>query len=558
VQATYKEVRQAEAGNLVNVAFSTKEHILREGTECPSDFDPRIPVERRTGRVTELQRQMWDALALKLDSENAVEFGETVDRRIVYPALPGVDAELIDNGGLVSLALRNQVSHFVFGNEQLMRRLKILTEELVPHVAVMVSGKSRPGTWQIACAKAMRGAQVMLLKNTGLVLNDIVRTVERERHRLTNKGEDGKKKKNKDPVLAAEEEAAAADEAKLQEVVERMQGGSYTAMEMPAQVNPSHFMIFDAITDMPDKVIEKLTSALASSSAEGMHEMGFAATEMARMQYAWELCALFRYNATLLENRARFMHFMVTFVGFSVTITAVLLSAGNELCQDPADYYELQENDPDMIWQVQECIELSPWFHTSMALGCTIVPMISAFLLALSQKFNYATRWAQMTVAGERVCSEIYLYRTRVGDYKSSKKNAKLAALFADGELAGGTRGGGGGASSSALSSDPGSPSVNQNSQLDSSNEVGGGGGGDSNKSGDGEKKTRGPHASGREIFQANLMELLGEVQGSDFAFSSLSKPKSKHTKKLIYDKLYPFDAKKRGGLSTVRTRWPA
>ena len=53
-------------------------------------------------------------------------------------------------------------------------------------------------------------------------------------------------------------------------------------------------------------------------------------------------------------------------------------------------------------------------------------PMISAFLLALSQKFNYATRWAQMTVAGERVCSEIYLYRTRVGDYKSSKKTVFL------------------------------------------------------------------------------------------------------------------------------------
>ncbi|MFB1018319.1 MAG: hypothetical protein QMC46_09560, partial [Burkholderiaceae bacterium] len=50
-------------------------------------------------------------------------------------------------------------------------------------------------------------------------------------------------------------------------------------------------------------------------------------------------------------------------------------------------------------------------------------------MLALAHKLSYSKRWAMMAMAAHRVCSEIYLYRARVGDFQQRTKNAKLAAL---------------------------------------------------------------------------------------------------------------------------------
>jgi hypothetical protein len=56
--------------------------------------------------------------------------------------------------------------------------------------------------------------------------------------------------------------------------------------------------------------------------------------------------------------------------------------------------------------------------------------MLSTFALAVNNKFSYAKRWAILKVAGERVASEIYLYRARVGEYTQGSKDAKLLKLM--------------------------------------------------------------------------------------------------------------------------------
>ena len=56
--------------------------------------------------------------------------------------------------------------------------------------------------------------------------------------------------------------------------------------------------------------------------------------------------------------------------------------------------------------------------------------MVSALLIGIQSKFSYTKRWAMLNVAGERVASEIYLYRARVGEYSQRTKDAKLLKLI--------------------------------------------------------------------------------------------------------------------------------
>ena len=394
----------------------------------------------------------------------------------------------------------------------LANALKILTEDIVPHVAVFVTGKHE-GTWNLACEKAQRGAQVILLKNSGKIVNDIVKFVEVKREKqkqdsrtsASRSAADGAAEKEDSQLKSEEEGDGGQTEEKAQ------------SLTWPESVSSANFLIFNVLKDTPEKVIEKLTSALAVVGGDEMREMGFAQTEKERLKYAWELCVQYRHNAEQLQHKARQLHVLVTATAFMTTLCAVLLTASHE--QRPPGVHDTEEEEQRSssspaqqgeVLQFEEFLAIPAPAQSVLGLACAIVPMLSAFLLALASKFAYSKRWAMMVVAGERVCSEVYLYRARVGDYQQRNKNAKLAALVGE---------------HLALSDSGDDSTCNPRKKTQNQGAV-----------------VAAAVLTSREVFHENLKDLQTELMASEVKMASMQRPPKSAFQMLLYDKLYPFE----------------
>jgi hypothetical protein len=487
----FKKVQQGQARDLVNVAFGNKTwSIATQDGKFPTHNDLQssncgvmLPGFDLQNEDPDLMKRMWDAVVLRIDEKSAVTLDKKPNRQLIFPDLGEAgDLGELSRLGTDLFTIRTECSHMIFcKKQQLNDEVKILTEDLVPHVSVVVSGKDNPGTWNDVCDRATRGAQIILLENSGKVVNEIVERVKIQRKRDTAQISGGST-----PDLTISE------------------------LEWKSSVKTSSFIIFDALTDSPDEVIEKLTSALATVGGDEMREMGFAQTEQKRLKYAWELVVLFRHNAAKLKWQARALHIVITLTAVLTTVCAVLLSASKEESQH-------QSNSTTIL--LDESIVLSPASQAVLALACSAVPMISAFLLSLAHKFSFSKRWALMVVAAERVTSEIYLYRARVGDYQQRTKNAKLATL---------------------VTARKGSTVITSGTKTNAD---------DKSKA---EPKT--PAKNSREVFADNLHALQSELMSSEVKMASLQKPPPEASKALLYDTLYPFDKQTQQARSQKRS----
>ena len=156
------------------------EYVLEGEETNGDDGDAQKRAEGRKKDVADNRRKVWEALALKIEKTNTFSLGEEVTRQIRYRDLGqyGTTASIAQQQ-IEGLVLRNMCSHFVFCKTKLLcKNLKVLTEDLVPHIAVVISGKDHPSTWSRACATAARGATIMLLKNSGHIVDEMVATVE--------------------------------------------------------------------------------------------------------------------------------------------------------------------------------------------------------------------------------------------------------------------------------------------------------------------------------------------------------------------------------------------
>lgn len=125
-------------------------------------------------------------------TELGVPLNQPVQRQIVYPWLKTMDVfdpcylatgHLNDYFGtpgkkkevLAGLLLNPYLTHLIIGPNRITAQTNELLESIVPSIYIVFAGKSRFGM-QYAIEKAHRG-QVILMKNTGLWVNALVRKV---------------------------------------------------------------------------------------------------------------------------------------------------------------------------------------------------------------------------------------------------------------------------------------------------------------------------------------------------------------------------------------------
>ena len=169
-----------------------------------------------------------------------------------------------------------QATHIVFASASLIRRLKVSTEELLPHICMVANVPSGEGDdcWELVCSKAMRGnCETVLMKNMAQSNDDEV---------------------NKMAQTIGNYDPDANDRV----------GDTY---KIPAYVSVASFLVFDNQAARLEDFMPSIFYKLEEFGSE-MAQAGFEKTERERLQYAWELYLLFKFNSKILGQKAQVLH----------------------------------------------------------------------------------------------------------------------------------------------------------------------------------------------------------------------------------------------------------
>jgi len=156
------------------------------------------------------------------------------------------------------------------------------------------------------------------------------------------------------------------------------------------------------------------------------------------LQYAWEQHAVFHLNSTHYHYLARSLQFSVVLLAFLTTASAVT----SQQCGAHWEVRtETQFGDPDFIsWNgtiptfLDKLCGFAGWkggiidaaavvansFGKIFQTATILLPLFGSVVLSVINKTNPLLKWAHLKSGSISMCSEIYLYRTRVTRYSRS------------------------------------------------------------------------------------------------------------------------------------------
>eukprot|EP00747_Dinoflagellata_sp_TGD_P183169 gnl/TRDRNA2_/TRDRNA2_37889_c0_seq1.p1 gnl/TRDRNA2_/TRDRNA2_37889_c0~~gnl/TRDRNA2_/TRDRNA2_37889_c0_seq1.p1 ORF type:complete len:652 (+),score=90.68 gnl/TRDRNA2_/TRDRNA2_37889_c0_seq1:43-1956(+) len=353
----------------------------------------------------------------------AVPIGERVTKRLLYPDLRPViwpsppKTGTIEEGmarGAANMALPHFLTHLILfqdrGQSRPDRMFESLLTRTIPHAAVVIGGKNFGRAITYPIQLAARGNHIVVMNHTGLWADVLSTAVRRRRSKMgpqdkqdTTKADDI----DEDQVIKKQE----GEDVRVSSLLDRAH------QQLKTSRNLHNFIIFDANKDTGEKVVDQLTKALSIASGEDTLETGFAQTERDRLLYAWELYLLFNHNAQRQWRRARLLQYAISLLSFLTTASAVLSTVSNLSSEDPSAH-------------LSQGVAFAATVQTGISIACSMLPIVSTFLISTSSKFNFTRRFAALFVSAQRVRSEIYRYRARVGEYGRHTQNATIQRLM--------------------------------------------------------------------------------------------------------------------------------
>jgi len=259
-----------------------------------------------------------------------------------------------------------------------------------------------------AVQKAVRGTTVLLLANSGLWVNALVRA---------------------NPKLRVLRETAnSLRDDKLLEPRDLPcdQGGPVTAdgAQVRCKIPPGclkRFQVFDLLEHgSADRVACHLTRTLTAMSGDDQQALNFQQSEERRIRAALAECL--RYSLTA-QGELKW----ACCGQYSLAITAVLTTLFVTLLGDAED--GACGFPPWQPTEGQECTGKGG--YSLLAVCCSVLPLVSAFLKSLDTQWSPYTKYTSLTAASESVLSTVYKYRARVGPFRPSMRHRELFRKWA-------------------------------------------------------------------------------------------------------------------------------
>jgi hypothetical protein len=277
---------------------------------------------------------------------------------------------------ICSRFLSNAVTHVVFVQNVYVRDTLLLKlKQMATRAVIFANGNRKlvtPGVDGKILMEAMAGVPVVVLHNTGGAAEML--------------GADVMKKRQ--PGLATSD---------------------YGGFRLPENVPIDQFLILNPAKDSVEKVINKLTLVLSTVQDAEMMEVGYSKAEQNRILYAWEMFALFTYNAGLFRQKARIYFYTGMCISFLLTcmsITWEMLESGRS---------EIDSHFPQPFASQLE-------LHKRLIRMCLYVfPIVTGFFLTMNSRFNPVGKFTALESGAVHIRSVIYQYRCRVGAYMPIK-----------------------------------------------------------------------------------------------------------------------------------------
>ena len=168
----------------------------------------------------------------------------------------------------------------------------------------------------------------------------------------------------------------------------------------PDRYNSASVLQIDMFNTSEEKLQDQLTKTM-SVVFEGVVELGGQSAENRRLTYAWRLRHLLMYNAARQLIVADVLQALIIVLSLFTTAASVT-------------YIYLN------------CIEDIDDTRTEVLLNLNLLlPLSVTILRGLNATLNPLAKWSILQSAACRVEGEIYMYRTKVGQYNSRKSSAQ-------------------------------------------------------------------------------------------------------------------------------------
>jgi SMODS and SLOG-associating 2TM effector domain 1/Protein of unknown function (DUF4231) len=143
------------------------------------------------------------------------------------------------------------------------------------------------------------------------------------------------------------------------------------------------------------------------------------------LMHAWELFAIYDKNALIQQSLYKKFQFTILLLGIIVTIlslTSATLSPEESTQLDNNIVINNTNNNNNNN-------NVEPSSENLLRYAIIILPISISILVASSTYFKYGNKWVMLRNAAEEIKSEIYQFRTKVGNYKEKSDNNQQAPL---------------------------------------------------------------------------------------------------------------------------------
>lgn len=154
-----------------------------------------------------------------------------------------------------------------------------------------------------------------------------------------------------------------------------------SCLRLPANVRAS-FLEFDVLRASASHVADIITHRLSTASRSEQDIIGFQQAEKGRLLYTWQLVLTYRRSAINLWWLECIIGLLVIVVALGTTCCAVFVKG-----------------------------------KTRGPIASGVMSVATGFLIAMQRYFEWGEKAAACELARERITSEIYCYRSRMGDY---------------------------------------------------------------------------------------------------------------------------------------------
>lgn len=300
--------------------------------------------------------------------------------------------------------LQQALTHIVFcQNDHLRQHLRSTLENIATRAVIFAGGDIKliqPGVEGQILHAAIRGNPVVCLNYTGHAVDALCQAILNRRKGVRNS------------------------------TVTLKDGTIYN---LPDNISDAAFTVLSTPADTVEKVIDKLTLVLSTVQDDEMREVGYTSAEEARLDNAWKLRDLFRYNAERQQGLARRLFYVMAVLVLTLSAVSLIyeemrhwandfdeLCPGEKATAPPHPWTIWHDSLPDWLQTVfpAEPKTMVSLLHAFSA----VLPLATTFVLTLTSRFSPTSKMAILEHAQQDIVSEIFQYRTRVGaDYMPRK-----------------------------------------------------------------------------------------------------------------------------------------